>query len=341
MPTIKDVAKAAGVSIATVSYVLNNKLDAVSEETRQEVWSAIKQIGYMPNVTARNLRSSQSRLIGYAWHEAPRNGYMNPILDHFTYFLAQAAEAEGYHLLTFTYPLADPLPVYDELVRTRRVDALVIASTTAHDDRIRYLQTAGVPFVSFGRSDPAWDFIWVDTDGEAGVREAVEMLIGLGHRRIAFIGWDEDSLTGRYRYQGYTSAMESAGLPSRPDDVWRGDNSEQTGAEAFRFWWNLPADERPTAIHAVSDFVALGVINEAERQGVQIGREMSLVGFDNLPLSQYLHPALTTLEQPIQTIAREVIDRLICAINRTELTQPRQLLVPPRLIVRASVGAPA
>src|SRR5215510_7425809 len=125
MPTIKDVAKAAGVSIATVSYVLNNKDSFVGKETRQQVLEAVERVGYRPNITARNLKSSQTRLIGYAWHEVPHD-QVNPVLDRFTYHLAQAVEAAGYHLLTFTHPLHDPYPVYNEMIRTQRVDGFIL-----------------------------------------------------------------------------------------------------------------------------------------------------------------------------------------------------------------------
>ncbi len=339
MPTIKDVAKEAGVSIATVSYVLNNKSAAISEETQQEVWRAVEKIGYRPNVTARNLRSSQSRLIGYAWHEAPRYGDLNVVLEHFTYFLAQAAESAGFHLLTFTYRCGDPIAAYDELIRTGRVDGFVIASTTTNDARVRYLMEQDFPFVSFGRANPEWDFMWVDTDGTAGVAAGVNLLIQHGHRRIAMIAWDEESLSGGYRANGYFQAMREAGLSTPANFIWRGENSEQTGRDALAYWWDLPPKERPTAISTVSDLIAIGVINEAERRGIVIGRDLSLVGYDNLPLSQYLHPALTTLEQPLEKIASEVLWRLTNVIGKQPVKpEQRQLLIAPHLITRSSVG---
>ena len=138
MTTIKDVAREAGVSIATVSYVLNNKTEAISEDTRSRVWTAVNTIGYRPNVTARNLRSSRSKLIGYAWHNI-QAGQVNTVLDRFTYSLAASAERAGYHMLTFTYSMDDPIPVYDELIRTGRVDAFVLASTVRDDPRVSYL----------------------------------------------------------------------------------------------------------------------------------------------------------------------------------------------------------
>jgi len=111
MPTIKDVAREAGVSTATVSYVLNQKKSyLISQTTRELVLEAVKKVGYAPNVAARNLKVSQSHLIGYAWHVAPSGG-MNSVLDSFTYYLAQSAEAAGYHLLTFTHTAKGPLPV--------------------------------------------------------------------------------------------------------------------------------------------------------------------------------------------------------------------------------------
>jgi DNA-binding LacI/PurR family transcriptional regulator len=334
MPTIKDVAREAGVSIATVSYVLNNKADTVSEETRRLVWEAVERIGYTPNITARNLRASQSRLIGYAWHEVPRD-QVNPVLDRFTYFLAQYAEAAGYHILTFTYPTHDPLPVYDELIRTRRVDGFVVSGTRLDDPRIAYLIEKEVPFVSFGRSNPDWPFAWVDTDGAAGMRLAVAHTLVLGHERVAFLGWAPPSLAGEHRETGYREALAQAGYA--PGPVWHGENSEQAGRDALRIWLDMPAPQRPTAVITVSDLMAIGLLNEAEHHGVEIGRELSVIGFDDAPASQYLRPALTTLRQPITEIAQAVIALLEAQLNKT-MDAPEHRLFAPQLIVRKSAG---
>jgi DNA-binding LacI/PurR family transcriptional regulator len=339
MPTIKDVAREAGVSIATVSYVLNNKPAAVSEDTRQLVWNAVNRIGYMPNVTARNLRSNQSRLIGYAWHEVPYD-QINPVLDRFTYHLARAAEAAGYHILTFTYPLDDPLPVYDELIRTGRVDAFVIGSTILNDERIQFLMNREFPFVCFGRSNPEWDFIWVDTDGTYGMRQAVDYLVGLGHRRIAMVAWPEESLSGTYRVRGYFEGLAAAGIEPHPAHIVRGEHIEQTGRAAFYRWLELPHAERPTAVVAVSDLVAIGVMNAAEEYGLVVGRDLSVIGFDDAPMSQYLRPALTTLQQPIPEIGRTIVDILEEILAKNELSERHQLL-KPSLIMRASCAPPS
>jgi len=338
MPTIKDVAKEAGVSIATVSYVLNKKDTFVSKETRRQVLEAIERIGYTPNVTARNLKASQTRLIGYAWHEAPYD-QVNPVLDRFTYYLAQAAEAAGYHVLTFTHPIDQPLPVYDELIRTQRVDAFVLAGTVRDDQRIRFLIDTEYPFVSFGRCNPNWDFPWVDTDGQQGVRQATEYLLSLGHTRIAMAAWPEESISGSFRVQGYFDALQYAGIPYRPDYVVRGEHSEQAGRDALACWCALSPDERPTAVIAITDLVAIGVMNEAERRGLVVGRDLSVIGYDDVPMSQYLRPALTTVQQPILEIGQALIGMLE-SVLRQNGRQLQNLVIPPRLVVRDSCSAP-
>jgi LacI family transcriptional regulator len=343
MPTIKDVAREAGVSIATVSYVLNNKPDSVSESTRRHVLAAAERIGYRPNVTARNLRSNQTRLIGYAWYEVPPFGVpcgrLNTVLDWFTYYLARAAEQAGYHLLTFTNPPDNPKPTYDNLIRTGRVDAFVLAGTVADDPRVEFLLDKGFPFVSFGRSNPEWSFPWVDTDNRAGMVEATRYLIGLGHQRIAFLGWPSDSLTGNFRLAGYRQALEEVGLPFNPEYIIQGDNTEITGCQALARLLELPEDRQPTAIAAVSDLMAIGVMNEAQRRGLEVGRELSVTGFDDAPMTEYLRPALTTLQQPIPEIGEALIGMLEAVLNKQALTTDR-LLVPPRLIIRESCAPP-
>jgi DNA-binding LacI/PurR family transcriptional regulator len=338
LPTIKDVAREAGVSIATVSYVLNGKTQAISAETSARVWGAARKIGYRPNVTARNLRSSQSRLIGYAWHEVAPNE-ANPVLDRFNYTLARAAEAAGYHILTFTLSGGSPLAVYDELIRTSRVDGFVLGSTDRDDPRIQFLMGQGFPFVSFGRANPDWDFLWVDTDGEHGTRDAVAYLVSLGHKRIAMVAWDEGSLTGEYRVAGYRAGLADAGIAPDPAFLFRGINSETTGEAALSAWLELPVLERPTAVVAISDLVAIGAMNEIQRRGLIIGRDVSLIGFDDAPMAPYLHPALTTLQQPIEAVGARLIAMLEAAIRGVEHAE-RHVLLPPRLIIRQSCGAP-
>ncbi len=336
MPTIKDVAREAGVSIATVSYVLNGKTSMVSEETFQHVSAVARRIGYVPNVTARNLKSSQSRLIGYAWHSSPAD-MVHSVLDLFMFHLAQAAEAAGYHLLTFTYPSDDPIPVYEDLINSSRVDAFVLASTEVDDPRIQFLLERKFPFVSFGRTDPRWDFPWVDTDGTQGVRDAVDYLARCGHERIAMIAWPEESISGEFRVAGYYAGLEQAGIPFRSEYLVRGEHSLHAGHQALAQLCSLPREQWPTAIIAVSDLTAIGVITAAEAWGLTAGQTLSVIGFDDAPFGQYVHPPLTTLRQPLPEISQTLIEMLQATLNNQPLAQ-RHVLLPPRLVIRQSSG---
>lgn len=337
MPTIKDVAREAGTSIATVSYVLNNKTHEVSEATRQQVLAAIERIGYRPNINARNLQASQTKLIGYAWHDL-RHGQMNPVLDQFTYLLAQSAEAAGYHLLTFTHNDDNWETVYRDLIKTRRVDGFVVSNTRRDDPRIHYLIDAAFPFVSFGQANPGWTFPYIDTDGAHGVAEAVHHLIALGHRQIAMVGWPEGSLSGDARLRGYLEAMARAGLPVRDGYIQRGEQDEQTGRDALAAWLRLPQPDRPTAVVAVTDLIAIGVMGAAKEAGLVVGRDLAVVGHDDVPLVQHLEPALTTVRQPLAEISQAVVAMLQPIISGEQPT-PAPCLLAPRLIVRQSCGA--
>lgn len=334
MATIRDVARQAGVSIATVSYVINNTAP-ISEATKKRVWQAVRELGYRPNATARNLRTGKSRLLAYSWVPAPP-GQLNTVLDEFLNALVHAAEEVGYHVLLFPFSPTQPqLESYEELVRTGRVDGFILSSTNFNDWRISYLLSIGFPFVAFGRADENWDFPYVDVDGAAGIRMATEHLLAQGHRRIGIIAWPKGSLTGHYRLQGYLEALEKAGIPVDPDWVVRGENSTKFGRIAAGQMLDLPPHRRPTAIVALSDLLALGALAEAQARGLRVGRDLAITGFDDSPLAQYLHPPLTSLRQPIREIVQKVVEMALCLIEGKELEE-RHVLLPPHLIVRES-----
>ena len=334
MPTIKDVAREAGVSIATVSYVLNNKTDSISDGTKHLVLATAKRIGYTPNVTARNLRFNQTRLIGYAWHDVPYD-QVNPVMDRFTYYLAHAAEKAGYHILTFTHSPDDPSPVYDELIRTRRLDAFILSATERNDPRIQLLNEAQFPFACFGRG--GGDTLYVDVDELAGLHMAVEHLVNLGHRKIAMIAWEDDSIGADDRREGFIRIMNGYGLEIPEGFIADGPHGEAHGRHSFKRLYELPPHDRPTAFICNSDLEAIGAMNAATEDGFRVGEDVSIIGFDDVPMSQYLRPALTTLRQPVHQVAELLITMLKASMTNQPITH-RQLVIPPELIIRASTG---
>lgn len=334
MPTIRDVAREAGVSIATVSYVLNES-GVVSEATRQRVLRAVEKLGYRPSVIAQGLQAHESRMFGYSWQPVPPDQF-NPILEKFLNGMAEAAARHGYHVLAFpSTELSDEVAPYREMVERDRVDGFILSNTNLDDPRIRYLLEIDFPFVAFGRSNPDWEFAWVDVDGADGVEQAVRHLLELGHTHIACLAWPEESLTGQYRLEGYRRAMATAGLEVEAGWIIRTENFYQHAYRAVQPWLTWPPDRRPTAIVALSDLMAMGVMNAAADAGLVVGRDLAVVGFDDSPVAGYLRPPLTSLRQPLIEIGERVVTMLIDLV-RGETPSPAHLLLKPRLIVRDS-----
>jgi DNA-binding LacI/PurR family transcriptional regulator len=335
--TIKDVAQRAGVSIATVSYALNESAP-ISEATRARVLAAAAELGYRPSAIARNLRAQESRSIGYSCHDVLPERW-HPILDRLLHSMTETAEVQGYHILMFTgRPDGEPWLPYEELMLTGRVDGFVLSGTNLEDERIRYLLDKDFPFVAFGRANEEWDFPYVDVDGEAGARQAVEHLLSIGHRRIGLIAWPEAVLTGHYRYQGYVDALREAGVSLDPAWVVRTEHATgAAGHRAMHALLDLPADRQPTAVVALSDVMAIGAMNAIYQAGLQPGQDVAVVGFDDMPIDRYLCPPLSTVRQPIAEAGRRIVNMLLQIIRGEELAE-RQVLLPPTLIVRDSTG---
>ena len=331
--TIKDVAAHAGVSYQTVSKVLN-KQAKVSKETEARIWEAVRVLGYRPNVIARSLRSQRSRMIGYSWAPSPKD-QGNSILDQFLQSMVQAGDAAGYHLLTFPHrPEGKWIDAYCELIDTSRVDGFVLSSVEYDDPRIQLLQELDFPFVAFGRSNPNWDIPCVDIDGADGMCQVVEHLLANGLRRIAALAWPEGSRVGNNRMQGFLSTLNAAGIQTPADWILRGEGIYQFGLEAATTLLSRPADQLPDAIVAFNDFMAIGAMHAVQAKGLQVGKDIAITGFDDVPLVQYLKPSLTSVRQPIWEVGQQVIRMLLDLL--AEKKTARNILLKPRLIVRQS-----
>lgn len=336
--TIREVAKEAGVSTATVSYVLNDSR-RVGADTRMRVLHAAQQLGYRANITARNLRASETRLIGYSWRPSPIDQF-NPILDQFLQSIAQAAARHDYRILAFpSSDVQEELLAYQEMMLIGQVDGFILTNTNFDDERVLALLRNRFPFVSFGRANEDWDFLWIDVDGAAGILAATRHLLTQGHRRIAFLAWPEKSQTGHFRLEGYLAGLREAGIAMDPDWVQPAGNFYDESYAATQRLLALPPDRRPSAVIASSDLMALGVLNAGWDAGLEVGRELAVVGFDDTPISRYLRPALTSLAQPIGEIGERLVTMLIDELNDRPVQQ-RQLLLRPSLVVRASSAVP-
>jgi len=334
--TLKDVAASAGVSYQTVSKVINHQVQ-VTKETEGRIWRAVEALKYRPNHTARALRSQRSFTLGYSWPPSPHD-QANPILDQFLQSIFEAAEERGYYLLCFPYH-ADPqahLATYQKLIDTGRVDGFILSSVEYQDPRILLLLERNFPFVAFGRSDPELVFPWIDVDGAAGIALVVSHMLELGHTRIGALAWPKSSRVGNNRMEGYFRTLQEAGITPKPSWIARGEGRFSFGHEAALEILSLPKNERPTALVALNDPMAVGAMQAARELNIEVGTQLAIASFDDAPMVQYLNPPLTSVRQPVWEVGQRIIPMLLAYIETGKLPEPTSLLVAPELIVRES-----
>jgi len=334
--TLKEVARRAGVSYQTVSKLLNKQVH-LAPETEARIWEAVQALGYRPLYMARGLRSRQSRTLGYSWNPA-RPGTTNPILDTLLQSMLDAADQQDYNLLCFPHhpEPGSQLTAYRALFETGRVDGFILSSVEYDDPRVLFLLERGVPFVAFGRSNPDLDFPCIDVNGGEGLRQAVEHLLALGHHRIAALAWPESSRVGANRLQGYLTGMLQAGIQPNPAWIVRGEGQPSFGFAATNHLLDLPAEQRPTALVALNDLMALGAVHAAQRRGLTVGSDLAVTGFDDTDLARFTQPALTSIRQPIWEIGQRIIQLMLPILRQEAPTPASCVLLDPTLIIRAS-----
>jgi DNA-binding LacI/PurR family transcriptional regulator len=252
--------------------------------------------------------------------------------------LALAGQKAGYQVLTFAHrPAGQWIEAYQEMLDTDQVDGFVLSSVEYDDPRIVLLQKHGFPFVAFGRSNPGWDFPHVDVDGAAGMAMLVEHLAARGHRKIAALAWSENSRVGNNRMEGFLAGQALAGIRPEPEWIRRGEGVYQFGKQAADRLLDLPQENRPTAIVAFNDFMAIGAMQAVQARGLHVGSDIAITGFEDTPVAQYLSPALTSVRQPVLEIGKQVMT-MLAGILEQHTPQETSLLLQPELIVRGSSG---
>jgi LacI family transcriptional regulator len=332
MPTIKDVAELAKVSTATVSYVLNGT-GTITLETRQRVLDAVATLDYRPNHAARSLRT-RSRTLGLVL-PAGAAGLADPALAELAAGLAEAAAEANYFLIVAAAsPERDEAALLDELVRSGRVDGLVLLDPLIDDGRAAMLSARSVPFALAGPSTGACLATAAPIDLAGGVQTALRHLIGLGHRRIALIALPADLAESEQAFLAYSMALEAAGIELDPLLIVEAGVSQDDGMAATQELLTLP--DPPTAILAASDALAFGAMHALRDAGLTVGADISVIGCGDLPLAAHIHPALTTLRVPRHARGVHLARRLIAQIEGRP-TPPGDPLPLP-LIVRKSTG---
>jgi len=329
--TIHDVAARAGVSVATVSRVLNGK-ELVREETSRHVRAAAKSLRYVPNVAARSLSIRRSQTIGIVLPDVHGQFFSEVIRG-----IDLAARAEGYHILV-SGSHSDPAQMLEMVDTMRgRVDGLVVMAPDVALAPLDELRARAMPVVLLNSATPNGDAITIDNYG--GARTMMRHLHDLGHTRIAFICGPQHNADARERLRGYRHSMRGVAPAASVKALeCSGDFTEESGFAAGKKI--AESATRPTAVFASNDSMAVGVLASLNAAGIRVPGDMTVVGFDDIPIARYVNPPLTTIRVDIAELGKCAFALLLDAVANPAAHAPRHDRVATTLIVRSSCGAP-
>jgi LacI family transcriptional regulator len=330
MATMKQVAERAGVSISTVSHVINNTR-AVSDEVRKRVLGIIDEMRYVPSAVARSLKNDKTNTIGVL---VPNSS--NPYFAELIRWIEDAAFESGYHIiLCNAHGGAQKHTAYLRLLTEKRIDGLVLVASGADDDHDLLLRHESVPIIQLERALPGLDADLILAGQEEGAYQATRHLIELGHRAISCVSGPADLPRSRERVGGFLRAMREAGLEVTEQAIVHAEFTSAGGHAAFGSLLARP--HRPTAVFVTSDLMAIGGLCAASGAGVRVPGELSVVGYDDIGAACYAAPPLTTIAPPKREMARLAIGQLIERI-RGDHEPLRSIALDSSLVVRASTA---
>jgi len=332
MATSEDIAREAGVSQPTVSRVLNGHPN-VAPQTRERVLSAITELNYAPNELARSLLSGRTKTIGVVVSDI-----LNPFYPQLVQVLAERLAAAGYGT-TLLWRVGNRTP--DQLLEVlsqRLVDGMVFTAATLSSRGVLDALLPRFPVVQLNRHIPGLACDAVVTDNRAGAAQVADHLYGLGHVRMALIAGSSDTSTSTEREDGFRTRLEALGVPLSPDRIVAGDYSIESGAE--RMTALVRGHDPPTAVFAANDSMAVGALNAALSEGLRVPADISIVGFDDIAMAAWPICGLTTVRQPIATMAEVGVRRLLARIEDPGLAHETQWF-DSELVVRRTTAPPA
>lgn len=331
--TIKDVAKKVGVSVATVSYVLNGK-KKISEDTKKKIYEAIEELNYIPNINAQGLNSHSSRLIGVVVPQTEngdklmfQNAFYGEVLGSIEYWARQ----KGYHVIVSA---TDTNESYLKLAKQRNLDGIIVIGMYP-DEFYKELKKTDIPIVLIDSYCNDFYYHSIRIDDAYGSYLATKYLLENGHSEIAFfVGQVKDNGVMKKRLLGYKQALEQFGVEYNEKYIFEGQIDYDSGIKLADKLVNskLPI----TAIVCAADILAIGVMSELYKLGVKVPDDISIVGFDDLETSKYLTPALTTIHQQISLKGQKAVELLLEHIEKTNLPKQEEVL-SLELIERDSV----
>ncbi|MBB3114424.1 LacI family transcriptional regulator [Paenibacillus phyllosphaerae] len=330
--TIYDVAREAGVSMATVSRVVNNNPN-VKPQTRKKVFEAIERLGYRPNAVARGLASKKTTTVGVVIPDIS-----NAIFAEVARGIEDIANMYHYNII-----LCNADKKKDKEIRVintlleKQVDGLLFMGGAVTDEHLQAFKTANVPIVLCATTDEQGLIPSVDIDHEAAAYDAVQALLKQGHTRIAMIsGTLQDPSIGFARFQGYKRALESAGITYDENLVRIGNYRYESGSEAMKYFLDL--SDRPSAVFSATDEMAIGAIHQIQDSGLKVPQDVSIISVDNSRMASMVRPQLTAVAQPMYDIGA-VSMRLLTKLMKKETVDHAKVVLPHEIVTRQSVSA--
>lgn len=333
MSSINEVAREAGVSTATVSHVINNTR-FVSDEVRARVMRAIEQCRYYPNAHARSLASGRSNIIGLVISDIA-----NPFFPELVKAIEEAAFERGYDIfLSNTNYDTERTSHYIQRFIERKVAGVAVMTSEMKKELIDELAHRKVPVVFLDVGEAGMRMSNLRVDYEGGIEQAILHLVALGHRRIAYISGKVDIRSSRRRLEAFQRTMHEL-FPDVPELIFYGNFKIEGGQRAASEILASGADNLPTAVIAANDLTAIGAISQFESAGLNVPRDISVVGFDDIDFAVLTRPALTTISLPRNELGRRAVEMLIRILENPE-EQGTEIRIPTNLVIRQST-APA
>jgi len=344
--TIKDIANRLNLSVGAVSRALSGYTD-IAEDTRRRILETAREMGYTPNRAARQLRKQTTgATIGYIMPvNSPR--FADSFFSEFIEGLGDETTAQHSDLLITTAPPGHEAEkaAYQQWVENSKIDGMILDRLHVQDWRVHYLLEKRVPFSTLERplqnetaaasAEPFSDYPSVEVDSFNGFVRLVSHIVENGYRRLAYIGGPPTLKIQVDRYAGYQSGLAQAGLVFDPILVQKGNLTSAGGYAATKRLLSIP--DPPNAILCVNDETAFGALRAIDEAGLETGRDVAVAGFDGVRDARYSNPPLTTLDQPVYDIARQLVRLLTAQINHQAVSTMRVVL-QPTLLIRASTG---
>jgi LacI family transcriptional regulator len=329
MATLKDVAAKAQVSLATVSYVMNNKGN-ISEATRLKVLKAAEELNYKPSNIVKEDKRDQVKVIGTV-----TSHIIGPFHGEFLAGIEENAKQNGYHFMAFTTSGNAYYERYIQYIfKERKPSGAVVLNYNITDQTLIKYSSKDFPIVVADSRELDSEYIWnVMVDNVMGGYQATKYLLDCGHREIAFMGGSIAIYEVHMRYKGYCDALRERGLNPEKQLYCQGNHTKSGGYNTARML--IAQNQVPQAMFCANDEMAIGVIEACMEAGIRIPEDISIIGFDDIELASYVKPALTTVRQPVEELARAAVQTLIMAMHGNNPVKLMKL--PTELVIRESV----